>query len=272
MKSILYSFIIAIITISSFTFTGCSDDTNPVAPGGPNVAGLTLLSEQYAIGGRAKVQFYSKGDLKTGYNKIYLVLYDSVTNNLITDSHIEFVPVNHGVTAPVENPPSLAVDGVFEGAIIFTDPQVTDHWHIHIHVHNHQAPGEPDGVAEVEGLTILDAPDSFMKFQPDTTTTYLFSLVHPMDPSVGQHDYEFIVSQLVGAAYVPFDDCHFDSLAVSTGGNASTGNVLPVLTENGHYRGSINLHSAGEWTVFMKFRNHALRHSFSANFFKIHAQ
>lgn len=257
---------------------GCSDDTNPLAPSGPNVSGLTLQGEAYAIGGRAKVLMYSDGSLKTGYNKIYLVLYDSVTNNLINDAHIEFSPANHGVTAPVENPPSLAVDGIFEGAVVFMDPQTPAddprHWHFHIHVHNHEAPGEPDGEAEFSGFTVLDTPDRILKFQPDTTTTYLFSLVHPSNPSIGVHDFEFVASKLVGSAYEEFNTCLFDSIAVSMSGNLSDNNVLPVFTQKGHYKGKVNLSSAGQWNVFMKFRNHtdSPRHSFSADFFKITAQ
>lgn len=271
MKTVLYSISVITLFLTVNLFQGCSDDTNPVAPGGPNVSGLTLIGEQYAIGGRAKVLMYTNGELKTGYNKIYIVMYDSVTNNLITNSHVEFSPVNHGVTAPFENPAEDAVDGIFTGAIVFTDPQIADHWHLHVHVHNHQAPGEPNGEAEFEGFTVLDSPERVKKFQPDSTTTFLFSLIEPIDKESGLHDYEFLVSELVGAAYEPFPWFNFDSLGVSLGGVLSSDNVMPVPTGNGHYKGKVNLTSAGDWNVFMRFQHHQGGPIYGQNIFMIHA-
>jgi len=276
MKTLRY-FILAIALFTFITiFQGCSDDSNPLAPTGPNTSSFVYIGEEYAIGGRAKVMFYAADSLFTGYNKVYLVLYDSVTNDLITDAHIEFSPANHGVIAPVENPEALAVNGIFSGAVVFTDPQtVADdprHWNFNIHVHNHHAPGEPSGEAEFGGFTVLDKPGRFFKYQPDTLTTFSFALISPLDATTGLNDYEFLVSEKVGAVYNPFPWFNFDSLGVSLGSTFSTGNELPVPTGNGHYKGKLNFPNAGEWNIFMLFQHHSGGPIHSADIFRINAQ
>ena len=275
MKTIRYSIFTFILFISITVFEGCSDDTNPLAPTGPNTSDYVYIGEEYAIGGRAKVLMYSGDTLVTGYNKIYLVLYDSVTNDLITDAHITFAPADHGVTAPVENPEAAAVNGIFEGAVVFTAPQTTSddprHWHFHIHVHNHQAPGEPSGEAEFGGFTILDKPGRFFNYRPDTLTSFTFALISPLDAATGLNDYEFLVSEKVGAVYNPFPWFNFDSLGVSLGSTFSTGNQLPVPTGSGHYKGKLNFPNTGEWNIFMKFQHHSGGPIHSANIFRIHA-
>ncbi len=275
MKTVLKSFLSVLLFVILFVFQGCSDDTNPVAPTGPNVDGLIFIGESYAIGGQAKVLMYAGDSLKTGYNKIYIVMYDSVTGDLITDAHIEFAPANHGVTAPVENPESIAVDGIFAGAVVFTDPQTSDnnrHWHFHIHVHNHQVPGEPNGEAEFGGFTVRDNPDGFLKFQPDTLTTYTFALINPIEASMGMNDIKFLVSERVGAAYQPFPWFTFDSMAVSLGPVVSTGNTNPSTIGNGHYTGQVNLTEHGDWNLYLRFKHHSgSGPTYSANVFRIHA-
>ena len=274
MKTVLNSITSILFVFTLILFQGCSDDTNPVAPTGPNVDGLIFIGEEYAIGGQAKILMYTDDSLKTGYNKIYLVLRDSITGNLITDAHIEFEPANHGITALVENPDENAVDGIFTGAVIFTESQADDprHWHFHMHVHNHQAPGEPDGEAEFSGFAIKDNPDGYFKFQPDSTTTFTFSLVKPTEGSVGLNDAEFVIGELVGAAYQPFPWFSFDSLAVSLGPVLSTGNVMPSTIGNGHYTGKFNFTEHGDWNIFMRFKHHSgSGPTYSANIFRIHA-
>jgi hypothetical protein len=275
MKTIQYSlFVLALFTSLAF-FEGCSDDTNPLAPTGPNTSSFVYIGEQYAIGGRAKVMFYAADSLFTGYNKIYIVLYDSVTNNLITDAHIEFSPANHGVIAPVENPEALAVNGIFEGAVVFTDPQVSDdprHWHFHIHVHNHHAPGEPSGEAEFGGFPVLDKPGRFFNYRPDTLISFTFALINPLNATTGLNDYEFLVSEKVGAVYKPFPWFNFDSMSVSQGNQVSSGNELPVPIGNGRYKGKLNFPNPGEWNIFMLFQHHSGGPIHSANIFRINAQ
>lgn len=275
MKTIQYSLFVLALFISLAFFEGCSDDTNPLAPQGPNTSDYVYIGEQYAIGGQAKIIMYAGDSLSTGYNKIYLVLYDSISNVLITDAHIEFSPANHGVVAPVENPDVAAVNGVFSGAVVFTDPQVSDdprHWHFHIHVHNHHAPGEPSGEAEFSGFTILDKPGRFFKYQPDTLTAFSFALISPLKATTGINEYEFLVSEKVGAVYNPFPWFNFDSMAVSLSNQLSIGNELPVPIGSGRYKGKLNFPNSGEWNIFMLFQHHSGGPIHSANIFRINAQ
>ncbi|MCB0723506.1 MAG: hypothetical protein KDC73_02300 [Ignavibacteriae bacterium] len=269
----LFNITFVLLLFTAITlFTGCSDDTNPTAPQGPNTSSYVYLGEQYAIGGRAKVMLYSGDSLFTGYNRIYLVLYDSLTNDLIEDAHIEFEPVDHGSGAPVENPDQNAVNGVFSGAVVFTEAQTTDdlrHWHFHIHVHNHEAPGEPEGEAEFEGFHIKDTPEKMFVYSPDTTTSYVFALIDPQSPVQGSNNFEILVSQKVGVEYQAFPWFTFTNIKVQEIGSGvlSTGNSDPITTGNGRYAGTINLPSSGTWNVKMDFSHSGVTNS--GDFFQI---
>jgi hypothetical protein len=238
---------------------GCSDDSIPFTPVTPG-ANLTALDTAYAIGARANVFMFTDAmPLKTGYNKIYFVLYDSVTGTLITDAHIEMEPANHGTTLHVENPPQNAVNGVFEGAVIFDAAQTDNprHVHFHVHVHNHQAPGEPEGEAEFSGLTIESNPAKFLKYYtlPDSTL-YLFSYIKPKAPVTGQNDFEFLVSKKVNTAFTADGTFNVQVKPVLQPGiTPSTGNTDPTASSDGHYKGRINLTSAGTWKVNLHFSN-----------------
>lgn len=256
-----------IVTVSCIIFfQGCSDDSipfNPITPG----SNLTALDTAYAIGARANVFMYIDSPLKTGYNKVYFVLYDSVTGTLITDAHLEMAPANHGTTLHVENPPSLAVNGVFEGAVIFDAAQTDDprHVHFHLHVHNHQAPGEPEGEAELSGFLITSDPAKFVKYYtlPDSTL-YLFSYIKPKAPVTGLNDFEFIVSKKVNTAFVADGSFNVQVKPVLQPGiTPTTGNTNPTASADGHYNGRINLTGAGIWKVNIHFSNSAVTDSTS---------
>ena len=106
-RRVIHTIFTLTIFLSAIIFNSCSDDSNPAAPQAPSTAGLFRLDSVFAIGGRASVSVYLKDSLHTGYNPVYIVLYDSVTKALITDAHVEFSLLNHTHGSPVENPGKL---------------------------------------------------------------------------------------------------------------------------------------------------------------------
>ncbi|MCY7361636.1 MAG: hypothetical protein LH629_06140, partial [Ignavibacteria bacterium] len=122
---ILISKILIVITFfSTIIFSSCSDDSNPTSPAvTPNVDGMIRLSSAWAEGAQANVIIYVEDTLHQGYNPVHIVLYDSLTGALITNSHVSFDIVNHGNNVPVENPEEDAVGGIFTGAFILNGTQ-----------------------------------------------------------------------------------------------------------------------------------------------------
>lgn len=252
LRRVIYSILLLLIFSSTIFLNSCSDDSVTNAPPPPVTDNLFLMGEEYAIGARTLVSFYLEESLKVGYNNVYLVLKDSVTGVVINDAHVEFAPVNHSSGVPVENPPSLAVDGRFKGAMILNAPQ-TDHWHYHIHVHNHEAPGEPEGEAEFGDFRVRENPGKLQYItMPDSTKLYL-SYIKPSSPSNGLNDFEFLVNRDEITQF-PADGSYTIAInPVYTGdGHTTTGNVNPTgNTSNGHYTGRLNLDQSGVWLINM---------------------
>lgn len=249
-NKIILTISIFLIFNSIIIFNSCSDDTVTNAPPPAVTNDLILLDTSYAIGGRALVSFYVEETLKVGYNNIYIVLHDSVTNAVITDAHVEFDPVNHSNSAPVENPDELAVDGKFKGAMILNESQA-DHWHYHIHVHNHQAPGEPEGEAEFEDFVVKENPGKLQYIaMPDSTKLYL-SYIKPTAPVTGMNNFEFLINRDEISQF-PADGSYTIQVnpVYSKDGHTTTGNTNPTGDlSDGHYKGQLNLDRNGDWLI-----------------------
>lgn len=260
-------YLICIILLSSGIafFNSCSDDSNPSAPNPPVTVNLIKLDSNYALGAGAMVVLYAEDSMHTGYNPVYIVLYDSATGNLITNSHITFHPVNHGHSAPYENPPEDAVDGKFKGALVLTQAFTDNpaHWHIGIHVHNHYAPGEPEGELEYSPGRVRDEPGKFKSIimpDPDSTALYL-SYIGPSSPQTGMNDFEFIINKNEPELYPPDGTYTIVVNPVfSSNGNSSVNNFNPSGNSNGHYTGRINLTQNGTWRINLHLEKNSIQY------------
>lgn len=235
-------------------FSSCSDDSNPSAPPGPVTGDLFPLDSNYAPGARTMVVIYLMDSLHVGYNPVYIVLRDSVTGATITDAHIEFSIVNHGHNVPVENPPSLAVDGKFKGAWILNAPQSGDapHYHYHIHVHNHQSSGEPEGEVEFGDFVVKDETDKFKSIvMPDSSKLYL-SYIAPRNPVTGLNEFEFLINKNEPELFPPDGSYTIEMVPTHSDGHTTNNNVNPAGREDGHYLGTVNLDRSGAWKIKLK--------------------
>jgi hypothetical protein len=257
-KSKFYILGILFLFISISFLQGCKDDT-VTAPSGrtADVSGLIKLNTVDAIGARANVSLYLEDSLHTGYNKVYAVLYDSLTGELIEDAHVIPQLTDHAIGGPVEGAPEEANSkGLFPFALVFLSPQAVDnvmHWNIKIGVHNHGATGEPYGVATFGSLHIKDYAGKFQEKGTPDGALYL-SYINPKSPGTGLNDFEFLISKSSDTLNFATDT----SLAITlkpvllSNGTVSTGNINPVPSGDlRHYLGKINLPSAGTWRINM---------------------
>jgi hypothetical protein len=238
-----------------FACNKASEDV-PVNP----LDGLTKLKEGYAIGASAKVEIWGERNFFTGYNKLAVVLYDSLNQTgKITNAHIHFMPVmtmkmgdmDMLQSTPVENPGEIAMDGAYPGAIAFVMPSSeTDIWQLGVEVHNHESGKE--GEAEFD-ISVDNSDESkiavFSSLKGEGTLA--LSMVKPTNPVAGMNEIEFAVYKEVSMMEWQPDDSYTIEITpeMPSMGHGSTDNVNPVNKGNGHYLGKVNLTTSGEWKV-----------------------
>jgi YtkA-like len=235
---------------------GCKKDADVPATIDP-LSGLTKLEEAYVPGAATKIQIWGTKNFYAGYNKLTVVLYDSVNSTQkVTRAHVEFSPMmtmpgmQHG--GPVENPDSVATNNVFTGAIIF--PMATMNggtWQLPVHVHNHVIDKEGD----VSFNITVDQPTQSIitNFTSSADSTQLFlAVVQPFTPKVGLNDVEFAIYEKLGMFTWPAADSTYSiSLdpEMPSMGHGSTGNVNATYTSPGHYKGKVDYSMTGAWQL-----------------------
>lgn len=244
--------------ISAVLFS-CKDDTEPI--GIDPLKGYTKLEDGYAIGASAKVELWGQKNFFMGYNKLIVVLYDSLNlKEKITNAHIYFSPLmtmtmnelNTQHAAPVENPEETAVNGVFPGAVAFIMPTAMDgSWKLGVSVHNHTSDKEGAIVFDIN----VDNPQTsvmkvFTAITPDNSKLIL-SILEPSAPKVGMNDIEFTLHRKASMMDFPADDSYAIEITpeMPSMGHGSPNNVNPVSSGNGHYKGKVNFTMTGEWRI-----------------------
>lgn len=246
------------ISFSLIFVTSCKKDdvTSTPIPTDPYPipSTLKLIGTTYAQGASALVKLYAETDLQTGYNKIYVALYDSLTKARITDSHIGFSPLMHMMSmthaCPVENPDENAVKGLFEGAVYFSMPSnSSEYWTLTLHVHNHS--NDKEGEAEFD-ITVKNTPNRIMSLTAlNDSSKISISLVKPFKPEVGINDFEIAIHKRANMMSFPGVDNYTVEIepTMPSMGHGSPNNVNPSFTANGHYAGKVNFTMTGLWRV-----------------------
>lgn len=250
--------IIYILFISTFLLS-CSGDNEDVSI--DPLEGYSKLEEGYAKGASAKVEIWGQKNFYMGYNKLLVVLSDSLNlKEKITDAHIEFSPLmtmtmNGMVTkhaCPVENPEETAVNEVFPGAVAFVMPTAMDGtWQMAVSVHNHKINKEGEVIFDI---TVDNPATSVMKVFSAITadnSKLVLSMLEPAAPKVGMNDIEFTIHRKASMMDWPADDSYTIEITpeMPSMGHGSPGNVNPVSSGNGHYKGKVNFTMTGEWKV-----------------------
>lgn len=269
LRRVKYTILLLLTLSSAIVFNSCSDDSvtapnvTPAIPE-PDMSAYMRIDSGYVTGANAFMVFYTDDSLRTGYNPFYFVLHDSMTGELITDAHIMISPLNHSHASPVENPEEETTDGIFRGAMVYTQ-SFTDHWYITFMVHNHQSAGEPEGEVEFETPVILPNPNFFKSFTMSDSTALYLSNITPNTPVAGMNDFEFLINKNEPELYPPDGTYTIQVNPVFLAdGHNTTGNVTPVGTSNGHYNGKINFDQSGAWRVNLTISKNG--HSYSTYF------
>ncbi len=263
MKNKISQYLILLLSLT-LTFTACKkdDDPAPTPIAADPTAGLTLLSEAYALGASTKVEVWAKASYFTGYNKLYLFLKDSVSGAAVKNAAIVLHPMMDMGTmmhsAPFENPVStMSSDGLYPCAVVFLMSSMAGTWTLDATITNNE--NSLAGMASIQ-VSVADLSESRIKsFITSTSNETLFvSLIKPEAPVVGMNDLEVVIHKRMNMGMeFPADSnltVEISPLMVSMG-HGSPNNVNPVHTGMGHYIGSVNYTMSGDWQINFTFKD-----------------
>jgi hypothetical protein len=244
---ILLSLLFTFFVVASFV--SCSDQDIDVVP----TAGLTKISEAYALGAAAKVEVWAAEELFAGYNQVYFALYDSLTGQPITDSHIHLHPVMEmqmmSHSCPVEEPESEAVKQLFPAAILFTMPSGDmGSWKLETKIHNHI--NGLFGKASFDINVKSTTPSEVISFQASSGERFYMSYRFPEKQKVGINEFEVIAFTSADGKFVPAENLTMKlTPEMPSMDHGSPNNEDPVHVGKGHYKGKANFTMTGEWRL-----------------------
>lgn len=268
MKTLILS---AFLLLTMMYFTGCSEssDNSQNPGGGGSTMQLTKIDSGYATGSKAIAVLYRDQTFKTGYNKIYVALYDSSTGASITNADVTLMPLmDMGMmthSAPYENPDNNLLENKwFDGAVVFIMP--SDNmmkWDIEVHVHNHSAAGEPEGMALFTDIDVTNDAMKYKSFTAGDGSVLYLSYIKPSSPVVGINDFEFTIHRRNNMMDFPPDNSYTCEIYpwMPSMGHGSPNNVNPVITGSGHYNGDVNFTMTGDWQIKVYIQKNAIRDS-----------
>jgi hypothetical protein len=220
---------------------------------------LLKIGESYADGAATKVVLYADKALSAGYNKVYVVLYDSVNSiQKTTSADVAFSPemtmnmngmsMKHG--CPVEAPAYDATTKLFAGAIAFSMASTAgDSWSLTVKINNKE--NHKTGVANFSINVAATTTGSIKSVSLSDGTKLTIAIVAPARPVVGVNDLELAIYQKKDA-YQYLRATGFEikqDVEMPSMGHGSPNNIDPVETSAGHYKGKVNYTMTGDWRI-----------------------
>jgi hypothetical protein len=250
MKTYFHNTLLPFLFTAVLALSSCSDNDVTINP----TASLTKIADGYAFGAGAKVEVWAEEELFAGYNKLYIALYDSLSNKRITESHVHLNPVMDMHTmshsCPAENPEEVSTTDLFAGAILFTMPSgEMGSWSLNLLVHNHlnNRSGKAVFPIDVKAKT-SSAALSFV--EPGSNKKYYLGYHFPEGMKVGINDFEVVAYTFSGGAFIPEENLQLKlNPEMPSMDHGSPNNVSPIHSQSGHYVGKVNFTMTGEWRL-----------------------
>lgn len=226
---------------------------------------LVKIGETYIIGAKAKAVVYSNKAFETGYNEVFVALFDSLDGTQLSRGHFELTPMmNMGTmmhSSPVENThDTVTTNGYFKCAVVFSMPGNASQWFLNFSFHNHKNELEGEGSL---GVNVSDASPARFKstvITLDSNAKVFISYLLPSAPKVGINDFEIVLHKKASMMdYLPVENYTVEIVPeMPSMGHGSPNNVNPVHIGNGHYKGKVNFTMTGLWQVKLKLYKNAI--------------
>lgn len=255
---------VAILIMAVAFISSCKKETNN-NPSYTIPSNLILIASGYAAGSEARVDVYSTDSFFVGYNQLYIAVYDSASNQRLTDAQINLNPMMTMIggmshSCPFENPTSnIASEGLFSCAIVYIMPSSsTGSWTLNTAILNNK--NGLQGTAAM-AITVLNPAMAKMKSLTalDDSSKLFISIVKPMNPIVGVNDFEITIHKKASMMSFPAAN-DYNTVAdpqMLSMGHGSPLNENPVLQGNGHYKGKLNFTMSGDWRVYLDLNHNS---------------
>lgn len=253
MKSIVKLALLPLLAIG-LVFTSCKKDDPDPEPPVDAYADLYKIGEADLATVGYKLTLYMDEEPYTGYNRVYAVVKDKITNQLVENVNVEFKPMmdmgSMSHTAPLEQPVWDATTKAYKGTVTFTMPSANGTWYLTIKVTN------PTTLVEEEHeytLVVIDKDEARLYSFVSTTdgAKIIVALVEPPKWKTGMNDFEVVVYKKASMTDFPaMTDLQIEiTPEMPTMGHGSPNNVNPTHVANGHYKGQVNFTMTGYWKV-----------------------
>ncbi len=254
------SLLLAVILIS---FSCKKEETKPApspAPVEPTPT-LTLvkIGETYLAGAGAKAMVYAKKAFETGYNEVYVALYDSSDGSKLNTGHFDVEPMmDMGMmehSCPVENTEdTMTTNGYFKSVVYFSMAGTASQWRLDFSFHNHK--NEKYGEGSLGAEVKASSPSKFKTttLSLDSNKVLFLSFVEPSKPVVGINNLEIVLHhKKTSMVYVPVENYTIEiEPNMPSMGHGSPNNVNPTHQSKGHYIGKVNYTMTGLWQIKLK--------------------
>lgn len=248
--------ILKYLAIASFSFLFASCDKKNDDTPNPTI-NKVKVGEAYVLGAATKVQLWADADLSTGYNQLFIVALDSVSNQQKTEATFAIKPLmtmtmDGGMTMQHSCPFEQAnasgkKDNLTPAAAVFSMPSSdSGFWEMEVTLNNHKKVLIPINVKEpaASRLVMITTP-------APAKVTYLVALIPNPTYKIGANDFELLVTKKInGMTYEPVNDLSIEiTPEMPDMGHGSPNNVNPIFAGNGRYKGKVNFTMTGYWKV-----------------------
>lgn len=233
---------------------GCSDDDDNPSPTPEPLQGLIKVGSAATDVGGMLVNVFAEDSLFTQYTALFIEVRDEASGDILSEATVSVHPMMDMGTmehsAPVENPTgTTAEDGKFPCHVVFTMPG-DEGWSLDVTVFD--PVGDRQGVASVPVKVGDISPARVINRSPlDGSPKLVMALVGPLQPKVGQNDFEVVIHRKESMMSFP----PADNLALTIDpqmpsmGHGSPNNVDPSHVGAGHYVGTANFTMTGTWVI-----------------------
>ena len=261
MKSILLKAVTAVLAVS-FLAVSCKkeDDTPTTNPSTNPYSHLYKIGTKAITGKLMTVSLYMDEEPFMGYNHVYAVVVDDVTDEVIENATVQFMPMmDMGAmqhSSPYENPTWNATDKAHKGTVTFIMPSVNGTWTVKVMATNPSSSMSGDVTFDVN---VIDKPETrLFSFMDASSNKKVFvALTDPRDPVVGMNDYNVVIYEKQGMMdFPPMTGLKIEiDPEMPTMGHGSPNNVNPTDIGYGHYSGEVNFTMTGYWKVNMVIKD-----------------
>ncbi len=222
-----------------------------------NESTLIKIGETYLLGAKAKAVIYANKAFETGYNEVYVSLLDSLDGSKLNNCHFSLSPSSNDGSGnqnlPCENSnDSLAVNGYFASAAIFTKAGAASQCFLNFSIHNHK--NNLYGSGSLGVAVLAQTPIKVTSLSTTDNSTFVIALISPATPKVGINDFEIVLQKKSpGSNFAAVEDYKIEIDPVMPSmGHGSPNNVNPTHRGKGHYSGKVNFTMTGLWRVNLK--------------------